>query len=138
VKKLFEGRVSHPDEPHDGEELGVVDLFKDLAHDETTASRAFILDDHEVKEWMIAGKLERVLDSFMAGHDLPGRKRRGSAGDLTYRLGRGLSLRAFQVPPEDLSGETGKFVLSLRLEGIDGRNADMARAIFRDLSGIPI
>ena len=138
MKKLFETRVSHPDEPHDGEELSVMDLLKDIAHDETTASRAFILDDHDVKEWIIAGKLERVLDSFMAGHELPGKKKRRSASDISYKLGDGLYLRAFQVPPEDLAGDTRKFVLSLRIEGIDGRNVDFARAIFNDLRGIPV
>lgn len=138
MKKLFESRVSHPDEPYDGEEHVIMGLLKDIAHDETTASRAFILDEHEVKEWIIAGKLERVLDGFMAGHELPGKKKKRSVSDLTYKLGDGLYLRAFQVPPEDLTGETEKYVLGLRLEGIDGRNTDKARTIFEDLRGIPV
>lgn len=138
MKKLFESSVSHPDEPYDGEKTGIKDLLLDLAHDETTASRAFILDEHEVKEWIIAGRLERVLDSFMAGHELPGKKKKRSVSDISYKLGDGLYLRAFQVPPEDIAGETNKFVLSLRMEGIDGRNADRAREIFTDLRGIPV
>ncbi len=138
MKKLFEGKVSHPDEPFDGEQPGIKGLLLDLAHDETTASRAFILDEHDVKEWIIAGRLERVLDSFMAGHELPGKKKKKSVSDISYKLGDGLYLRAFQVPPENLSGETEKFVLGLRLEGIDGRNADRARTIFADLRGIPV
>jgi hypothetical protein len=138
MKKLFEEKVSHPDEPFDGEQSNLMGLLLDLAHDETTASRAFIMDEHEVKEWIIAGRLERVLDSFLAGHELPNKKKKRSVSDLSYKLGDGLYLRAFQVPPDDISGETEKFVLSLRLEGIDGRNTDRARAIFADLKGIPV
>jgi hypothetical protein len=138
VKKLFEGKVGHPDEPYDGEDAGIREALFTVAHDDTTASRAFMLDEHEVKEWIIAGRLERVLDSFMAGHGIESRKKRTSSSDITYKLDYGLSLRAFQVPPGDLAGKTEKFVLSMRLEGIDARNVDMARTFFADLQGIPV
>ena len=137
MKKLYEGHVSHPDQPYDGEESTIIDSIRSAGYD-TSASRAFLLESHDVKEWIIAGKLERVLEGFLADHDLPAKKKKASTSDVTYRLDHGLSLRAHQVPREELTVDTDKYVLSIDLRGIDPKNMDEARTIFGDLRGIPV
>lgn len=138
MKKLYEGHVSHPDQPYDGEESTIVDTIRSLGHEDTSASRTFLLESHDVKEWIIAGKLERVLEGFLADHGLRAKKKKASTSDVTYRLDRGLSLRAHQIPREELSADTDKYVLSIDLRGIDPKNMDEARTIFGDLRGIPV
>lgn len=138
MKRLYEGRVSHPGEPYDGEQLGMMDAIRTLGMEDTSASRAFLLEGHDVKEWIITGKLERILDSFLAGHELPNRKHKASTDDLAYKLDHGLTLHAYQVPREELKAHTDKYVLSIELRGIDPRNVDEARRIFGDLRGIPV
>ncbi len=137
MKKLYEGKVMAQ-----GSDIrdvsGLLDSIRHIGEGDTSASRAFLLESHDVKLWIIAGKLEMVLDSFLVVHDISITKKKESAYDVLYLLEDGLSLHAYQFPPDQLTADTDKFVLSLKLDGIDHRNVEKARTIFEDLRGIPV
>lgn len=137
MKKLYEGKIRAMDlgEEHHS---ALMEVIRHIGEGDTSASRAFLLERYDVKVWIIGGKLERVLDSHLVSHDIKMEKRKESAYDIEYNLGDGLSLHAYRFPPDQLSPHTDKFVLSLRLDGIDHHNVERARAIFEDLKGIPM
>ncbi|UCC93399.1 MAG: hypothetical protein JSW25_01660 [Thermoplasmata archaeon] len=137
MKKLYEGKVKAMD-------MGVthhnalLESIRHIGEGDTSACRAFLLERHDVKVWIIGGKLERVLESHLVSHDIKITKRKQSAYDFEYLMEEGLSLHAYRYPPEKLNEHTDKFVLSLRLDGIDYHNINKAKAIFEGLQGIPI
>lgn len=104
----------------------------------STACRTFVLEEHDVKEWIIAGKLDRVLEGFLAGQELSSKKVKRSTSDTTYELDGGLSLRAYQLPRDELHLDTDKFILSIAVQGITSKNHDKAKRLYDDLDGIPV
>ena len=137
MKKLYEGKIKAMDMGEDHHNA-LLDAIRHIGEGDTSASRAFLLEGHDVKVWIIGGKLERVLESHLVSHDLKITKRKESAYDFEYILEDGLSLHACRYPPERLTPHTDKFVLSIRLDGIDHHNVEKAKVIFEDLQGIPM
>ena len=133
MKRLVQREVVPPEEAR-----GLSGHLVALMGHGSTAGRTFVLEEHDVKEWIIAGKLDRVLEGFLVGHELRSKKVKRSVSDTTYQLDDGLSIRAYQVPREEVHVDTDKFILSLDVQGITAKNLVKAQQIYDDLDGIPI
>lgn len=96
------------------------------------------MEPWEVEAWIAGGRLERVLESFLVSHEIQNEKVRTGPNDVRYELDEGLSIHVHQVPGEELTPRTDRYVLSIGLQGIKSHNANRAQTIFYDLAGIPI
>ena len=133
MKKLTDDRLVPPEGSS-----GITGRLEAMVAPDMAADRKFILDDHDIEDWMDSGKLDKVLGGFIAGHDLHPKKVEKEPNDLRYFLEDGLIIHAHQVTEDEVQIDTDKYILSVGIDGMTAKNYEKAEKLWYDLSGIPI